>query len=155
MNAVQPFLLPATGQPWTEVYDGNPTAFSLFRRHYSFGRSARVPETETRIAGPGQKMVLLTADARALFVWRKFLSKDLQQGINCAVFRNEGDALSSELILAAMNLAWSRWPGERFYTYVNPRKVQSRNPGYCFQRAGWLRCGITKTRRLIILERLP
>ena len=151
--SAQPFLLPDA--TWTEVYDGNPTAFSLFRRHYSFGRSARVPDTETRIAGPGQKMLLLTADARALFVWRKFISKDGQQGVNCAVFRNEGPLLSSDLIRAAMELAWARWPGERFYTYVNPRRVRSANPGYCFLRAGWSRCGITKTRRLIVLEATP
>lgn len=150
---VQPFLLPAG--VWTEVYDGNATAFDLFRRHYSFSRSKRIPESETRIAGPGQKMVLLTADARALFVWRKFISKDGQQGINCAVFRNEGPSLASTLIREAMALAWARWPGERFYTYVNPRKVKSANPGYCFLRAGWKRCGVTKTRRLLVLECAP
>lgn len=148
--SAQPFLLPAG--LWTEVYDGNPTAFSLFRRHYSFGRSSRIPDSETRIAGPGQKMLLLTADARALFVWRKFISKDQQDGVNCAVFRNEGPHRSSDLIREAMELAWLRWPGARFYTYVNPRKIRSRNPGYCFKRAGWRRCGITKTRKLIVLE---
>lgn len=97
-------------------------------------------------------MVLLTPCARALFVWRKFISKDGQQGVNCAIFRNEGAGLSSQLILDAMQLAWQRWPGERFYTYVNPRRVLSSNPGYCFLRAGWRRCGITKTRKLLILE---
>lgn len=151
--SAQPFLLPSG--VWTEVYDGNPTAFSLFRRHYSFGRSARIPDSETRIAGPGQKMLLLTPDARALFVWRKFISKDGQKGINCAAFRNEGPCLSSDLIRQAMALAWIRWPAERFYTYVNPRKVRSSNPGYCFKKAGWRQCGITKTRRLIVLECLP
>lgn len=151
--SAQPFLLPSG--LWTEVYDGNSTAFSLFRRHYSFGRSARIPESEHRIAGPGQKMLLLTADANALFVWRKFISKDDQKGINCAVFRNEGTVRSSDLIRAAMELAWSRWPGERFYTYVNPRKVRSPNPGYCFLQAGWRKCGLTKTRKLLILECTP
>jgi hypothetical protein len=149
----QPFLLPAG--LWTEVYDGNATAFQLFRRHYSFSRSKRVPEWETRIAGPGEKMVLLTPDARALFVWRKFISKDQQAGINCAIFRNESAHLSSALIRAAMALAWARWPASRFYTYVNPRKVASPNPGYCFLRAGWRRCGVTKTRRLLVLEVTP
>lgn len=154
MNVLsQPFLLP--DGLWTEVYDGNPSAFVLFRRHYSFCRSARIPESETRIAGPGEKMLLLTADARALFVWRKFISKDQQVGVNCAVFRNESAHLSSDLIRAAMMLAWRRWPGARFYTYVNPRKVSSRNPGYCFKRAGWKACGVTKTRKLVILEALP
>lgn len=149
---VQPFLLPASGL-WTEIYDANPSAFSLFRRHYSFRRNRNV--LDTRIAGPGEKMLLLSADARALFVWRKFISKDGQQGVNCAVFRNESAHRSSDLILAAMALARTRWPGERFYTYVNPRKVRSSNPGYCFLKAGWRRCGITKTRKLIVLECMP
>ncbi len=148
--SAQPFLLPAG--LWTEVYDGNGTAFQLFRRHYSFNRSKRIPDTETRIAGPGEKMLLLTADATALFVWRKLMSKDNQQGVNCAVFRNESRHLASDLILEAMRLGWERWPGTRFYTYVNPRKVRSTNPGYCFLRAGWSRCGVTKTRKLLVLE---
>ena len=29
------------------------------------------------------------------------------------------------------------------------------NSIYCFLQAGWRRCGITKTRRLIVLEYLP
>jgi hypothetical protein len=31
--------------------------------------------------------------------------------VNCAVFRNEGPVLSSDLILEAEELAWGRWPG--------------------------------------------
>ena len=38
------------------------------------------------------------------------------------------------------SLAWERWPGERLFTYVDPNKVRSFNPGYCFLRAGWDRC---------------
>lgn len=110
------------------------------------------------MAGPGRKMVLLTPCARALLVWREFVSKDPTAGagdVNCAIFRNEGAGLSSDLIRAAMALAWSRWPGARLYTYVNARKVRSRNPGYCFICAGWRRCGVTQERRLVILEALP
>lgn len=149
--SAQPFLLPAG--LWTEVCDGNLTAFHLYRRHYSC-RPSRT-DHDSRIGGPGEKMVLLTADAAALFVWRKFFSRDQQKGVNCAVFRNEGPYLASDLIRDAMRLAWDRWPGERFYTYVNQRKVKSPNPGYCFLRAGWRRCGITKTRRLLVLEATP
>jgi hypothetical protein len=92
---------------------------------------------------------------RAVFVWRKFISKDAQEGVNCAVFRNEGAGLSSALIRDAMSLAWQRWPAQRLYTYVNPRRVRSRNPGYCFLMAGWRRCGVTKTRKLLVFEALP
>ena len=146
----QPFLL-ASG-PWVRVWDGNATAAAIDDRHYSRNPASR---GDPRIAGPGHKIVLLTPCARALFVWRQFISKDLQDGINCAIFRNEGAGLSSALIRAAMTIAWDRWPGQRLYTYVNPRKVRSSNPGYCFLMAGWRRCGVTKTRKLLIFEAFP
>jgi hypothetical protein len=100
-------------------------------------------------------MVLLTQQADALFVWRKFIDRSGQRGVNCAVFRNESPHLSSELILEAEELAWNRWPGERLYTYVNPLGITSANPGYCFKRAGWGWCGLTKKKKLVILEKLP
>jgi len=151
--SAQPFLLPAPG-PWTEIRDGNLTALALHGRHYSKNHY-RDGRTVNRFVGPGKRMVLLTPCARALFVWREFFSKDNQQGINCAVFRNEGAGQSSDLILAAMDLAWTRWPVQRLYTYVNSRKVRSSNPGYCFLKAGWRKCGVTKSRKLIILEWMP
>lgn len=109
--------------------------------------------------GPGEKMVLLTSDSRALFVWRKFISDDGQTGVNCAVFRNEGPELSSSLILEAEQLAWERWPGERLYTYVDGEKTKKRRgkrhpPGYCFIKAGWVECGQSK-KGLTILKKTP
>jgi hypothetical protein len=149
----QPFLF--GGAPWLRVWDGNPTAAALFDRHYSRNQGAK---GDPRFAGPGEKMVLLTPCARALFTWRVFQSKDPTAAagdINCAIFRNEGAALASDLIRAAMPLAWDRWGLRRLYTYVNPRRVRSANPGCCFLKAGWRRCGITKTRKLLIFEYLP
>jgi len=148
----QPFLIAES--IWIETRDANPTARTLFRRHYSY-RPYRDGRNPAKFVGPGEYMALLTPDARALFVWRKFISLDRQTGVNCSVFRNEGPTLSSDLIREAMRLAWERWPGERLYTYVNPRKILSANPGYCFLKAGWRRCGVTKCRRLLILEVLP
>ena len=100
-------------------------------------------------------MVLRTADASAVFIWLyQRYRLDLQVGINCMVFRNEGSMLSSELIRAADELAWGRWPGERHFTFVDPGAVASANPGYCFIKAGWRRCGYT-AKGLHILELLP
>jgi hypothetical protein len=137
---------------WLPAKDGDATGRAIFRQHYSYKpyRDGRDPAL---FVGPGEKMVLLTPCARALFVWRRFVSGDGQQGINCAVFRNEGAGLSSDLIREADAIADERWPGERHYTYVNPRRIRSTNPGYCFLAAGWRRCGITKWNRLRILER--
>ncbi len=144
---------------WLPIVDGDPRGFALFSRHYTATNHPRRrdPSNPSRyqFVGPGEKMVLLSADCRALFVWRRFIDDSGQQGINCAVFRNEGDELSSLLILEAEQLAWGRWPGQRLYTYVDARKVKSRNPGYCFKMAGWRECGETKKRGLLILEKFP
>lgn len=139
---------------WMPAKDGDARARAIFDRHYSRHRyqDGRRPKL---FCGPGGKIVLMTADCSALFVWRKFKSDDGQVGINCAIFRNEGAELSSMLILEAEQLAWARWPGERLYTYVDGRKIKSGNPGYCFKLAGWRMCGVTKRHQLIILEKLP
>ena len=105
--------------------------------------------------GPGQKMVLINHEGTALFVWRKYISDDGQEGVNCAVFRNESSVKSSDLILEAEHIARKRWPLERLFTYVNPKKIESINPGYCFKKAGWRTVGKTKKRGLVILEKLP
>ena len=149
--AKQPFL-PMFAETWITVRDGDSTARALFREHYSYKpyRDGRDPAL---FVGPSEKLVLLTPCARALFVWRRFISGDGQQGVNCAIFRNIGAGLSSALICAADTLAWQRWPGERHYTYVNTSKVASTNPGWCFMAAGWQRCGITKWNKLRILEK--
>jgi hypothetical protein len=143
---------------WRSVRDGDPVGLALYERHYSArryqdGRSRRL------FVGPGEKLVLVTDDRRALFVWRRFRSRDDQTGVNCAVFRNEGAGRSSDLIVEAMSIAWRRWPGARLYTYVDPTAIRSSNPGYCFLRAGWTRVGTTAgghgRRRLVILAAAP
>lgn len=140
---------------WYPVRDGDSRAVALYRRHYSC-RKASVRFGAFGFTGPGTSMVLLTADALALFVWRKFIDHciPIQTGVNCAVFRNESGIQSSVLIREACNLAWQRWPGERLYTYVNASKIRSVNPGYCFKMAGWRECGRSKG-GLVILELLP
>lgn len=106
--------------------------------------------------GPGAKLVLITEQADALFVWRKFISGDGQTGVNCAVFRNESATLASLLILEAEDVARAKFGNERLFTYVNPRKIQrSRTPGRCFLKAGWKTVGITKWNRLLILAKEP
>lgn len=150
---------------WVQVKDGDADAFALFQKHYSFqrfadGRRNRRDYRNRRLfMGPGEKLVLMTPDAKAIFGWRRFIDKSGQHGVNCAVFRNEGSTLSSELILAAESWAWDRWPGERLYTFVSPEKTKRRRgrrsqPGQCFIHAGWLACGETKG-GLAILEKWP
>ena len=148
------------GSFWLPAKDGDPRAFALMRRHYTYQayqdsrRMAGGGYRNRRLfVGPGEKMVLMTAACDALFVWRKFIDDSGQTGVNCAVFRNESPMLASTLILEAEQWAWVRWPGERLYTYVNSGMVKSANPGYCFKAAGWVVCGRTKSRGLLILEK--
>jgi hypothetical protein len=152
------------GYYWYPVKDGDPRVSAIYRRHYSCHQyqDGRRDQTGYRnrhlVMGPGEKLVLLSADERAIFGWRKFIDPSGQTGINCNFFRNEGAfdgaVTSSDLIRAAELLAWVKWPGVRLYTYVDAAAVQSANPGYCFQMAGWHKCGHTQERRLVILEKL-
>jgi len=144
-------LIPALG-PWLVSADANPAARALYRRHYS-SRRYRDGRRPAKFVGPGSYLVLLTPEEDALFVWRRFISQDLVhgQGVNCAVFRNEGCRRSSDLIRAAVEWAWQKWPGQRLYTYVNPRRIRSTNPGWCFVCAGWRKCGSTQG-GLVVLE---
>lgn len=145
--------LPHLTEHWYGAKDGDPSGIALYERHYSChhysdGRPRKL------FCGPGGKIVLLTFDCDALFVWRKFIDASGQTGVNCAVFRNESPHLASELILEAERIAWARWPGERLYTYVNASSIRSANPGCCYRKAGWKRAGLTKG-GLLIFEKTP
>lgn len=146
---------------WRYVPDGYLPAMEMFKRHYSYHqyKDNRRADTSNRnrnlFCGPGEKHPMMTPANDALFVWRKFIDDSGQTGVNCAVFRNESSYLASWLIEQACSVAWSRWPGERLYTTVNPKKIRSTNPGYCYLMAGWRPCGYTKVKQLLILEKLP
>lgn len=137
---------------WHSVKDGHNGAREIFDRHYSryIYKDGRKPKL---FVGPGQKLILITESMDALFVWRKFKSLDNQEGINCAIFRNESEILSSELIKEAETIAINKWGSVRAYTYVNSKKINSQNPGYCFKVLGWKTIGITKVNKLLILEK--
>ena len=137
---------------WWLTTDQDLDCLELYERHYSCYRY-RDGRRRSQFVGPGESIVLRTGDADAMFVWRRFIDDSGQQGVNCAVFRNESAHRSSELIRQADAIADHVWPSERHYTYVNSTAVRSRNPGYCFMAAGWRRCGRTKG-GLIILERV-
>lgn len=151
---VQPFLI---GEGWMHMLDGDPSCRAIFDRHYSryIYADGRRPKL---FVGPGEKMVLMQADGMGLCVWRKEKHRlDGQQGVNCAIYRNESDRSASVMLKDAMSKAWDRWPGERLFTYVDPRKVkptiERSRPvwGWCFYKAGWSFCGMTKA-GLHILE---
>lgn len=137
---------------WWITKDADDYARELFDRHYSRIRykDGRKP---AKFIGPGQYILLRTWECDAIFAWRKFIDASGQQGVNCSIFRNESSIKSSDLIRQADAIADFCWPGERHYTYINAQKIKSTNPGFCFIKAGWRRCGKTKINGLLILER--
>lgn len=147
-----PIEIPAM---WVPINDGDRRARRLFERHYSADAKSRRKRNAKQFVGPGEKVVLMTPLCDALFAWRlAYFRNDGQIGAECSVFRNESNIKSSELILKAEQFAIARWPDiTRFFTYVNPAMVQSSNPGYCFQKAGWRRLEGESKKGLICLAK--
>jgi hypothetical protein len=135
---------------WWLTKESDLDCLELYERHYSARR--RRTRYADQFVGPGEKVVLRTERADAFFVWRYFHDDSGQEGINCAAFRNESRHRSSCLIRQADSIADCLWSDRRHYTYVNPAKIASTNPGFCFICAGWRRCGVTAG-GLIVLER--
>jgi len=135
---------------WWLTKDGDHACLKMYERHYS-AYQYQDERKRKLFCGPGQKIVLRTRTADALFVWRKFIDASGQKGINCAVFLNESPYKASDLIRQADLVANFVWPGERHFTYVNPKHLRGGRPVFCFERAGWSRCGRTKG-GLLVLE---
>ena len=151
---------------WLSIRDGDPRGRGLYLRHYSASPAARKLRDArgnfAQFIGPGEYTALLTIDCSALFVWRREDHRlDDEEGVNCAIFRNEGAVLSSDLIREACGIAWAKWPGERLFTFVDEAKTRRgrskrSRPGECFIRAGWtLLERRSKKLGLRILEILP
>ena len=146
---------------WIPIKDTDPRAVALYRQHYSC-RDPLKNFTRYGFSGQGQSLTLITLDCKALFGWifNKIERMDKQTGINCFVFRNTSDILSSTLILDAEQWALAKWGNKRLFTYVNPLKISTpekhyrklKEAGYCFIKAGWKQCGKSKS-GLIILEK--
>ena len=153
---------------WLPIKDGDARGRAIFLRDYSASPAARklrdARGNYAQVIGPGEYAALLTVDCSALFVWRYEREEcrlDGQVGVNCAVFRNEGGSLSSDLIREACEIAWQKWPGKRLFTFVDAAKTRRRrskraDPGACFIHAGWtLLEERTKQHGHRILEILP
>jgi hypothetical protein len=114
----------------------DPEMAALADRHYS-----RRTVGARQFVCNGRKIVIRDAEATVLFAWLwcyDGLRFDDQKGYCCTIFRNESRRPSSEIILECEQIAADKWgPGARMFTYVDPSKIKSRNPGYCFKLAGW------------------
>jgi hypothetical protein len=134
---------------WWLTKDGDVECLAMYERHYSAYRY-RDGRRRRQFVGPGEKVVLRTEKADAVWVWRNFHDDSGQQGVNCAMFRNESGHRSSCLIHQADAIADCLWPDRRHYTYIDPQRIKSTNPGFCFLKAGWRRCGQTQSGKLVM-----
>ena len=133
------------------IRDGDPDARALYDRHYS-ARHYRDGRKPKRLIGPGQYLLLTTTDRKALIAFRRSNRQIAgRTGIYLSVFRNESSLKASTLLTAACMMAWDRWPGQEIFTFVNPQKVKSPLPGYCFLRAGFREKGKTQRGLLIFV----
>lgn len=160
--SIQPFMI---GDGWVEVLDGNDTVRAIFDGHYSrrVYADGRKPKL---FIGPGEKLVLMMHDASAIAAFRKEKHRfDGQEGVECVIYRRLSGETASAMLAAARKIAEERWPGERLFTFVDPREVTPtmiKGPrghlypawGYCFLQDGWVFEGVSK-KRLHILARYP
>ena len=124
--------------------DGDPECRQLADRHYS-----RTSHGASLFIGPGRKIILRNPEGTWLFAWRNAqFREDGQSGWDCSIFRNESERLSSEIIAECETYVTGRK-----FTYINPRKIKSTNPGFCFLCAGWKKSGISKDKKLILLTK--
>ena len=143
---------------WIVVPKFNSTAAHLADRHYS-RRKVGSPQ----FMPPGQTLVLLTPDGRAVFGWwRPDPSSGIRamnglDGWTCTIFRNEAPDLylSSDLILEAEEMLLDRYDcgPDGLITYIEDRKVRSPNPGFCFKKAGWKVTGRSADDKKTLLQK--
>lgn len=134
----------------------DPASVVIADRHYN-----RQKPGTNQFVPPGRCLVMRTEDDKALWVtsWPKAeFTKHAWAGawVN-STFRREGGALASDLITAAVAHTRARWPETPelgIVTFINPEKVRSTNPGYCYLMAGWKFAGYTKG-GLLVFQQLP
>lgn len=142
---------------WSRVKKFDPRSAALADRHYS-RRKIGSPQ----FMPPGQTLILLSDDERAVFGWWRpdpasgIVAMNGLDGWTCTIFRNESPARSSDMIIEAetMLLADGRGIGpDGFITYVWDKKVRSVNPGYCFKCAGYKVTGRSADGRKTLLQK--
>lgn len=142
---------------WLRSHRFDRRALPLADRHYN-RRKVGSPQ----FVPPGRCVVLLTADADALWVTSWPFAEYVRHAwpgawVN-SLFRNESPALSSELIreaVAATRALFGEPPALGLVTFVDASKTRrKRDPGRCYRRAGFAHVGETKG-GLVALQLLP
>jgi hypothetical protein len=109
---------------------------------------------------PGRCVVLLTADARAVWVtswpYPKFVKHAWAGAWVNSLFRREGGPIASELIAAAVAATRAIWdpPALGIVSFVDASQIRhKRDPGRCYRKAGWKHVGFTKSGLWVFQQR--
>lgn len=134
---------------WHLSHRADKRALPLADQHYS-----RQKPGTPQFVPPASCLVLLTENADALWVTLAPIAEHVRHrwagAWTCTMFRRQSECphKASELIRAAVQA--TRWkygepPGHGFITFVDRSKTRpKRNPGYCYQLAGWRPVGRTE-----------
>ena len=143
---------------WFATTRSDPFVVPLADRHYN-----RQSIGSPQYAPPGRCLVLRTAEYGAFWItswpFAEYVKHAWAGAWMCSAFRNERQDLylSSELIREAVAATRARWtpPPLGMVTFVDAEKTRrKRDPGRCYLRAGFKRCGETKG-GLVALQLLP
>lgn len=129
--------------PWRKSDRFDPASLPLADRHYN-----RQKPGTPQFVPPGRCLVLLAEDRSALWVtsWPHFRADQWEGAWINTLFRNEGSFVSSALIRSAVSHTRAHFgetPDLGMVTFIDPSKVQSTNPGYCYLVAGFRHAGWT------------
>jgi hypothetical protein len=130
---------------WRISHRADLEAVVIADRHYS-----RQKPGTPQFVPPGRCFVLVMDSAYWVTSWpfAEYVKHAWPGAWMCSAFRNEGGVLSSLLIREAV--AATRWnygeaPELGMVTFVDTKKVRhKRDPGRCFIKAGFKKCGWTK-----------
>ncbi|MGG1598499.1 hypothetical protein [Paenibacillus naphthalenovorans] len=128
---------------WVQIKKADHRALELADRHYT-----RQKPGTPQFCRPGHNIVLLSADEMALWVTWRGIRDDGWDAWECTMFRNEGNYLSSHLIVLALGITrnlWGRPPKDGLITYVGEHLR-----GGCFYAAGFRKAGMSKSGKVLL-----
>jgi hypothetical protein len=122
-------------------------AYDRVGRALADGHYSRRKPGSPQFMPPGQRFVLVTRDMGAVWGWWRphprsgIQSMNKLDGWTCTIFRRVSGPLASELVLdaeLAIGALGHDCGPDGLLTYIWDERVASRNPGYCYKRAGWV-----------------
>src|SRR5215831_12542106 len=131
---------------------------ALADRHYS-----RRTKGSPQFMPNGKKIILRNTDGSIVFGWlwsATELRADGENGYNCTIFRNESQAVASDVIREAEAWAVREWGPNRAFTYVDPQHIAPTKYrgypvwGWCFYKAGWSFVRVTKSGKHLLEKQL-